>query len=100
MAMDLVGLSDEALVHEELRLERQLVIAAMAASVGKISDTSALKQLRRSIARCRTEERRREIGAGLLKDSLRGRFRASFVAVRGEASGPGSFLADVANKFE
>lgn len=100
MVMDLLGLSDEVLVHEELRLERQLVIAAMAASVGKVADTSALKQLRRCIARCRTEERSREIAAGLLKDSLRGRFRSSFVAVRSEASETGSFLVDVANKFE
>lgn len=100
MASDLLSLTDEALVHEELTLERRLVLAAMAASVGKVSDTSALKLLRRGIARCRTEQRRREIAAGLLKDSLRGRHRATFVAVRGDVAESAPFLADVANKFE
>jgi len=100
MPTDFGAMSDEALVHHELGLEHEMLLLSMAASVGKLSDTSALKRLRREIARSRTEARRREIAGGLLKDALRNRFRANFKPGRKESLGSGGFLSEVATKFE
>lgn len=100
MANDFSSMNDEALVHHELGLEHQLLMLSMAASVGKTSDTSALKRLRRDIARSRTEARRREIAGGLLKDALRNRFRANFKPSRSGGLESDGFLAEVATKFE
>lgn len=100
MATDFETMADEALVHHELGLEHQLLLLSMAASVGRVSDTSALKRLRRDIARTRTEARRREIAGGLLKDALRNRFRANFKPVRSASAETTGFLSEVATKFE
>lgn len=86
--VDLKTLSDESLVHHELSLERDLVRALFAHRSNALSDSSRLGKLRKGIARARTEQRVRELAGGLSKDSLRNRFRGSFVAgsVGGEAA--------------
>ena len=77
---DLKAISDEALVHHELGLERDLVRALFAHRSNALNDSSRLGKLRKGIARARTEQRVRELAAGLSKDALRNRFRGTFVA--------------------
>jgi large subunit ribosomal protein L29 len=104
--VDLQALSDEALVHHELQLERDLVRRNFAHKTNQLENTAELKVLRRDIARTRTEERTREVAQGLAKDALRNRFRATFkpdVAASSTDSaaqgGTGGFLSGIANKF-
>ena len=78
--IDLKAFSDEALVHHELGLERDLVRALFAHRSNALNDISRLGKLRKGIARARTEQRVRELAAGMSKDSLRNRFRGTFVA--------------------
>ena len=101
--VDLKSLTDEALVHHELRLERELIEASFRHQTSQLDDTSQLKKLRRGIARARTEERSRERAAGLSVDALRNSHRGSFrmeqgtVAAAAEATG--GFLKGIAGKL-
>lgn len=103
--VDLKSLSDEALVHHELQLERDLVRKNFAHKTNQLENTAELKVLRRSIARTRTEERTREVAQGLAKDALRNQFRATFkpdaaaTADSAAQSSPGGFLSGIADKF-
>lgn len=97
------ALSDEQLVHKELELERELIAASFRQKTGQLEDSARLGRIRRDIARLRTAQRAREIAQGLGKDSLRNRFRATFVAGQaasasaGEASG--GFLKGIVDKI-
>ncbi len=101
-AADLKSLSDEQLVHKELSLERELIEASFRHRTSQLDDTSKLKKLRRQIARIRTEERTREIAAGVGTDSLRNQFRGSFkpgagtVTAAGESAG---FLQGITSRY-
>jgi|AACY02.16.fsa_nt_gi ribosomal protein L29 len=103
--VDLKSLSDEALVHHELRLERELVRKNFSHKTNQLENTAELKVLRRSIARTRTEERAREVAQGLAKDALRNRFRSTFTPAEADTaeaasqSGSGGFLSGIADRF-
>ena len=103
----LMELSDEALVHRELALERDLLRARFQMKVGQLENTAVLAALRKDIARARTEERRRELAAGLARNALREKYRQTFQPADG-ASSPdtkpqqeesGGFLKGVADRF-
>lgn len=82
------ALSDEALVHKELDLERQLLDLTFRHRTGQLEDTSKLGKIRKDIARARTAERARELVQGLNKDELRNRHRATFRPTPAEPSAP------------
>ena len=68
--MSFAELSDQDLVVKVYEAERALVAARFKHSTNQLENTSELRNLRRSIARIRTELRTREIAGGLSKDSL------------------------------
>lgn len=92
----LVDIDDAGLVQQLEQQHRDLVRAQFALAAGRLENTAALKGIRAQVARLETEIRRREIAAGLPKNSLRSRHRGSFVATdAAEAASGGGFLADV-----
>ena len=101
-AVDIKALSDEALVHRELQLERDLVRKNFAHATNQLEDTASVKKVRRDIARVRTEQRSRELASGLGKDALRNLHRTSFrpdVAGAAAEQAAGGFLSGIADKF-
>jgi len=70
--------SEEQLVHQELSIERQIIDSRFAKQMGTLEDTSVFSGYRKSIARLRTEQRRRELEQGIPKNALRSKFRGSF----------------------
>ncbi len=99
----LAEMSDEALVHHELGLERELLDVRFRHKTGQLDDSSRMKVLRRGIARSRTIQRRRELAGGLTKNSLRDTHRSSFkpgTATGGaEAAGSKGFLRGFVDKM-
>ena len=72
-------LSDAELVHAELQLQRDIVDERMIIDEeNKSSDAMFFRKIRRTIARLRTEQRRREIEQGHSKDYLRTLHRNTF----------------------
>jgi large subunit ribosomal protein L29 len=71
-------LDDQQLVHEELRLERDLIHARFALKTGQLEDTSRISKVRKDIARLRTVQRDREREQGLPNNFLREKHRSSF----------------------
>lgn len=99
---ELNELTDEKLVHRELDLERKLLDFNFKHRSGQLDDHSVLRKMRRDIARSRTEQRRREIEAGLAKDQLRRTHRPTFKpsSVVGEAvESAGGFLQGIKGKL-
>lgn len=105
--LSLDGLGDEALVHKELALERDLLDASFRLRTGQLEDNSKTGKIRRDIARVRTEERTREAAQGLNKDELRTRHRGSFrpqpvasaAGAASESAQKGGFLSGLAGKL-
>ena len=83
---DVRTLTDEQLVHEELRIERELLQARFRKATGQLDDTSQSRKMRKDVARLRTEQRSREIGQGLGTDALRNRYRGTFRPTAQDAS--------------
>jgi ribosomal protein L29 len=75
---ELREITDEKLVHRELDLERKLLAFNLQHRSGQLDDHSVLVKTRKSIAKARTEQRRRELEEGLSKDHLRRTHRPSF----------------------
>lgn len=100
---DLSTMTDEQLVHEELRLERDLIESSFRHRTSQLDDTSKLKKLRRSIARARTEQRNRERAQELRKDSLRNQHRGTFqpgaAGGAGADQASGGFLSGIADQL-
>lgn len=102
---DLQKLDDEALVHRELQLERDLITARFRKKTNQLENTALLSALRKDLARARTEQRVRERARGLGPNALRNRYRSSFRpgeaaphAKKSEAGG-GGFLKGIADRF-
>lgn len=96
---ELSALSDEELVHKELELEHMLVGARFRLYTNQLDDSSALRKLRRDVARVRTAERDRERSQGLPKNALRDRHAGGFAPSQtATADGGGSFLKGVVDK--
>ncbi len=92
---DFRSLSDEALVHKELSLERTMVQQQFRHRLGQLENTSVLKTVRRNVARVHTELTRREIEAGAQKGSLRAKYATGWtpeVAASNTEAG-GGFLS-------
>jgi ribosomal protein L29 len=72
------ALSDEALVHQEMTWQDILMSSLLRHRLGKLVNTSVLKQLRRDIARAQTLLTVRETAAGLSRGALKASHRASW----------------------
>jgi ribosomal protein L29 len=95
-------LTDEQLVHKALETERELVTKRFQHKLNRLENQAQLGGLRRSIARIRTEARKREIAGGLAKGSLLAKHRASFVPAGGTAAPAaekGGFLSGIVDKL-
>lgn len=104
MAENLTSLTDEALTHRLFQVERELVSARFQHSMGTLENTAALGLMRKSIARIRTEARRRELAQGLPKDGLVRMHRSTFTAGDDAASADtaeesGGFLQGIVDKL-
>ncbi len=97
-------MSNQELVHSVLETERELVQARFAHSANQLDNTARLQELRRMLARIKTEVRSREIAASLPKDSLlqahRGSFGVEAVAADEADEAPkGGFLKGFVDKI-
>ena len=102
-AADMSGLTDEALVHRELQLERDLLELRFRLKTNQLENTSSITKIRKDIARIRTVQRQREIDQGLSSKALRAQHRSSFqpgtaAAEDGGAASTG-FLKGIARKI-
>ena len=68
--MAYTDLSDSDLVKKVFEVERELVAARFKHSTNQLENTATLRNLRREIARLKTEARTREVAQGLTKDGL------------------------------
>ena len=98
---ELRELSDEQLVHSALEVEHGLVGLRFEHSMSRLENTAELGQLRKQIARIKTEARRREIDRGLGKDTLFQAHSGSFRKKEGEvAEGEDAgFLSGIVDKL-
>jgi len=96
-------LSDEALVHRELQLERELIDTRFRSKTGQLEDSSRLAKLRKDVARTRTAQREREqsqkLSANALRDQHRGSFKPGAVST-GEGTAAGGFLKGIVDKVK
>ena len=101
MSEQLTEITDADLVGKVVALEREIVTARFAHSMGKLKNTASLKVARRAIARLQTEARRREIAAGSAKGSLlAGASAASGASEKSnEASSSDGFLKGIVDKI-
>ena len=96
---EIKNFSDEALVHKELELDRQLVDARLKKSLGVEMDVSVFAKIRKDIARLQTEQTLRCKEQGLAKNALKALHRKSFVYVQEEKEQSGDFLTSVADNL-
>jgi ribosomal protein L29 len=96
-------LSDEALVHRELQLERDLIHTRIRQRTGQLEDSSQVGKLRKGIARARTAQRERERAGSLSNNALRDQYRSTFkpgaVVAPGVAKA-GGFLKGIVDKVK
>jgi len=100
----LSGLTDEALTHQLFNIERDLVRARFAHSMGQLENTAALRVMRKQIARIKTEARKREVDQGMGKDALIRSHRSTFKAdsageTEASAEQGGGFLQGIVDKL-
>ena len=99
----LAEFTDEALVHRELQLERELIDTRFRLKTGQLEDSSTLAKLRKGIARTRTAQREREREQSLCPNTLRDRHRSNFKAgtvKTEEGTGAGGFLKGIVDKVK
>ena len=94
-------LTDVQLVHSELNCERELIDARFKKQLGTLESTGVFSKLRKTIARLRTEQRKRELDAGLPNNSLRNAHRPSFKpdSNAAESQASGAFLKGISEKL-
>ena len=97
---ELKELTDEQVVHAELQLDRDLVGLRFSKNADQLRNVNQIKVVRRNIARVRTEQRRRELGAGLAKNTLREQHRVTFTAADSATTEGSSFAADLNEQME
>lgn len=96
-------LTDEALVHRELQLERDLIHTRIRQRTGQLDDVSQLSKIRKDIARTRTAQRARENDQNLANNALRDKYRTTFkpgAVAKGEGAGAGGFLKGIVDKVK
>jgi ribosomal protein L29 len=97
---DLQAVADAELVANLAARQHELVRAQFSLSMNRLQNTSSIGRLRTAVARIHTELRRREIAAGLSKNTLVTRHRAATpVTSRGASEQSGGFLAGVVDKL-
>lgn len=98
--LDLASLDDAGLIAKLAELDRKSVEAKFAHSMGQLENTAVLAELRKTVARIKSEIRRRELAQGLDKGSLESKYQG--VGSEGAASASGSeeasFLQSVVDK--
>jgi ribosomal protein L29 len=96
----LIEMTDEALVHRELQLERELLDARFRHKTGQLDDFTTLGKIRKEIARSRTAQRGRERDQSLNPNTLRDQHRTSFkpAAVGTGEGASGGFLKGIVDK--
>lgn len=103
MAATNQDLSDEQLIHRVFESERELVQARFRHSMNQLENTAKLKQLRREIAKLKTETRTREVAQGLSKGALVHTHRQSFggqaAVSEGAPEQKGGFLSGIVDKL-
>jgi large subunit ribosomal protein L29 len=102
--MSFSELSDQDLVAKMYAVERDLVSARFAHSTNTLENTAELRNLRKEIARLRTETRSRELAQGLAKDALIAKHRPApgegAAADSADANeSQGSFLSGIVDKI-
>ena len=97
---ELKALTDEQVVHAELQLDRDMVGLRFSKNADQLRNVNQIKVVRRNIARVRTEQRRRELGAGLAKNALRDQHRTTFTAAASVITEGSSFAADLNEQME
>ena len=75
---ELNGLSDEALVHQEMTWQDVLMANMLRHRLNKLVNTGVLKGTRRDIARAQTLLTRREGAAGVGKGSLKAKHHSTW----------------------
>jgi large subunit ribosomal protein L29 len=99
----MASLGDEALVHKELQLERDLLELRFRLKTNQLDNTASITRIRKDIARIRTAQRERERAQGLpnnaLRNSHRGSFRAGASASEGAAASSSAFLKGISEKL-
>jgi large subunit ribosomal protein L29 len=100
---ELTSLGDEAIVHKELQMERDLLELRFRLKTNQLDDTATIHKLRKDIARLRTAQRERERAQGLPKNALRNSHRSTFrpgdgATAEAVASSSG-FLKGITEKF-
>ena len=97
----LQAMSDEELVHAELQLDRDMIALRFAKQMGTLKETHKFKEVRREIARLRTEQIARENRKGVAKNTLRDLHRGTFVPKVSETiGGDASFASELNEQME
>ena len=100
---ELASLGDEALVHKELQLERDLLELRFRLKTNQLENTASIPKIRKDIARLRTAQRQRELDQGLPNNALRQNHRSSFkagaVSTEEAAASSSGFLKGISDKF-
>ena len=92
-------MTDQQLVDSLSQTERDLVARRFKHSTNQLENTSELRNLRRTIAKLKTEARKREIAQGLPKNGLLNSIRpAAAAASEGSSSSAGGFLQGIVDK--
>lgn len=86
-SVELTSLSERELVVKEYDVKRELANVKFRHALGQLEKNSDIKDLRRVLARLKTEVRRREIEAGLPKDELYRRHASTLRASNDVESG-------------
>lgn len=94
-------MDDAALVRSLVQKQQTLVRARFQKNAGKLENTASLGDMRKGLARLRTEVRRRELAAGLPKDALISAHPvdARTLPPEGGAVASGGFLSGVVDKI-
>jgi len=99
---EFTALSDVALVHRELQLERDLMELRFRLKTNQLENTASIRMVRKDIARARTAQRVREKSQDppLGPNTLRTRHRNSFTpGSSGVLDSAAGFLTDIAGKM-
>lgn len=102
MAESIRSMTDEALAHRLVEVERELVHKRFAHSQGALENTASLRELRKEIARIKTEAGRRESEQGLARDTLFNKYRKTLEGSAPKAASEeskGGFLQGIVDKL-
>lgn len=98
--MAFTELSDQDLVTKLAQTQRDLVAARFKHSTNQLENTATLRELRRDIAKIKTEASRRESAQGLAKNALFAKFKPESASSEdAPAAAGGGFLQGIVDKI-